>query len=82
LAQGEKTELKLILKSDGPSSLEALKYALDSLTPPENVVIKKVHSDVGNFTDSDLSLAKASDSLLIGFNITMNVAMKKKADQL
>ncbi len=82
LAQWERTELKLILKSDGPSSLEALKHALDSLLPPENIFIKKVHSDVGNFTDSDLTLAKASDSLLIGYNITMNVAMKKKADQL
>lgn len=82
LAQGERTELKLILKADGPSSLEALKYAIDSLPLPENIFIKKVHCDVGNFTDSDLSLAKAADALLIGFNITMNVMFKKKADMI
>lgn len=43
------TELKLILKADGSSSLEALKQAVEGLEVPKNVTIKIVHSDVGHF---------------------------------
>lgn len=44
--QSKVSELKLILKADGSSSLEALKQAVDGLELPKNVVIKIVHSDV------------------------------------
>jgi len=59
------SELRLVLKSDGSSSLEALKQAVSGITLPKNVTIKVVHSDVGHFTDSDLSLAQASGALLL-----------------
>lgn len=72
----------MILKADGSSSLEALKQAVEGLTVPKNVLIKTVHSDVGYFGESDLSLAQASDALLIGFNITVNAILKKKAENL
>jgi translation initiation factor IF-2 len=55
----------LILKSDGSSSLEALKQAVNAIPLPKNVTLKVVHSDVGHFSESDLSLAQASSSLLL-----------------
>ncbi|RAL56729.1 translation initiation factor IF-2 [SR1 bacterium human oral taxon HOT-345] len=80
--QSKISELRLILKADGSSSLEALKQAVDGLSLPKNVTIKVVHSDVGYFGESDLSLAQASKALLIGFNISMNALLKKKAEGL
>lgn len=80
--QSKISELRLILKADGSSSLEALKQAVDGVHLPKNVNIKVVHSDVGYFGESDLSLAQASKALLLGFNISMNAALKKKAENL
>ena len=78
--QSKVSELRLILKADGSSSLEALKQAVDGVSLPKN--IKVVHSDVGYFGESDLSLAQASKALLLGFNISMNAVLKKKAENL
>ena len=78
----EKTELRLILKSDGSSSLAALKQAVEWVKVPENVIIKVIHSDVWYFSDSDLSLAQASKALLLWFNIWVNATLKKKAEQM
>ncbi len=75
-------ELKLILKSDGSSSLEALKQAVSGIQLPKNVTIKIIQANVGHFSDSDLSLAQASWALLLGFNISLNSILKKKADSL
>lgn len=74
--------LKLILKSDWSSSLEALQQAVNGIQLPKNVMIKIIHANVGHFTDSDLSLAHASWALLLGFNISMNAMLKKKADSM
>jgi translation initiation factor IF-2 len=57
--------LKLILKSDGSSSLDALKQAVNGIVTPDNVIIKIIHTDVGYFSESDLSLAQASKALLL-----------------
>lgn len=75
-------ELRLILKSDGLSSLDALKQAVDLVPLWDNVRIKVVHSDVWNFSESDLSLAHASQSMLLWFNIWIDASLKKKADNL
>ncbi|MDR2190707.1 MAG: translation initiation factor IF-2 [Candidatus Peribacteria bacterium] len=75
------SELRLILKAEGASSLEALLQAVQGLQLPKNVVIKIVHSDVGHFSESDVSLAQVSKSLLIGFNVSINSLLKKKAEQ-
>ena len=75
------SELRLILKAEGASSLEALVQAVQGLQLPKNVVIKIVHTDVGQFTESDVSLAQVSKSLLIGFNVSINSLLKKKAEQ-
>lgn len=76
------SELKLILKAEWASSLEALIQAVQGLSLPKNVAIKIVHSDVGYFSESDIGLAQVSKALLIGFNVSINNALKKKAEQL
>ncbi len=73
-------ELRLILKSDWVSSLDALRQAVELVPLWDNVRIKIVHSDVWNFSESDLWLAQASKSMLLGFNIWINASLKKKAD--
>lgn len=78
----KQAELRLILKSDGSSSLEALKQAVNAMELPKNVTIKIVHADAGYFSDSDLALAQASGALLLGYNISMNAMLKKKAESL
>lgn len=78
----KEAELRLILKSDGSSSLEALKQAIAGIQLPKSVTIKVIHTDVGHFNDSDISLGQASGALLIGFNITLNALLKKKAENL
>ncbi len=75
-------ELKLILKSDWSSSLEALQQAVTWIQLPKNVTIKVIQAGVWQFNESDLSLAQASWALLLGFNISMNAILKKKADSL
>jgi len=75
-------ELKLILKSDGSSSLEALQQAVNGIQLPKNVTMKVIQANVWQFTESDLWLAQASWALLLGFNISMNAILKKKADAM
>jgi translation initiation factor IF-2 len=45
--------------------LDALKQAVGGIDTPDNVVIKIIHTDVGHFSESDLSLAQASKALLL-----------------
>jgi translation initiation factor IF-2 len=80
--KGEKVQLKLILKADSFGSLEALKYAAQKVELPEGIELKIVHHDVGAITDSDLIFAKAAEALVIGFNVSIPGALKKRADQL
>lgn len=75
-------ELKLILKSDGSSSLEALQQAVSAIELPKNVTMRVIQTGVWQFNESDISLAQASWALLLWFNISMNVLLKKKADSL
>ena len=75
------SELRLILKAEWASSLEALQQAVQWLELPKNVTIKVIHSDVGQFSESDVSLGKVAKALLIWFNVSINSILKKKADQ-
>ena len=59
-----------------------MKQAVAGIQLPKNVTIKVVHADVGYFSESDLALAQASWALLLGFNISMNAILKKKADNM
>lgn len=75
------SELSLILKAEGASSLEALIQAVETLELPKNVALKIVHSWVWQFSETDLSLAQTTKSILLWFNVSITSMLKKKADQ-
>lgn len=79
--QWDKVMINLVVRADSWGSLEALKYSVSSLPMPEKIELRIVHSDIGNFSESDLDLARASKSLMIGFNNTITMDLKKKAEQ-
>ncbi len=82
ISEGQMTQVNLLIKADSRGSLEALKAAISQIETPDNIMFKVVHDDIGNFFDSDLDLAKASDALLIWFGISMSTMIKAKIDQM
>ena len=78
--QNSKEELNIIIKSDVQGSSEALKSAINRIEHPE-VKANIILSDIGMINESDVSLAKASSALLIGFNVKPNNQAKKLAEQ-
>ena len=76
----EKDELNIIIKSDVQGSSEALKMAINKIEHKE-VEPKIILSDIGMINETDVSLAKASNAVLIGFNIKPNREAKKLADE-
>jgi translation initiation factor IF-2 len=75
-----KEELNIIIKSDVQGSSEALKNAINKIEHAE-VKANIILSDIGMINESDVSLAKASNALLIGFNVKPNNQAKKLAEQ-
>ena len=75
-----KDELNIIIKSDVQGSSEALKMAINKIEHNE-VEAKIILSDIGMINETDVSLAKASDAILIGFNVKPNREAKKLADE-
>lgn len=82
IQSADKTELLLILKATWASSLDALNQAVQTIETPANVSIKVIRSDVGQFTESDLSLAQASKALLLWFDVALPAILKKQAQSL
>ncbi len=76
----EKDELNIIIKSDVQGSSEALKMAIDKIQHKE-VEAKIILSDIGMINETDVSLAKASNAILIGFNVKPNREAKKLAEE-
>ena len=76
----EKEELNIIIKSDVQGSSEALKMAINKIQHSE-VEAKIILSDIGMIDESDVSWAKASNAILIGFNVKPNREAKKLADE-
>jgi len=75
-----KEELNIIIKSDVQGSSEALKSSINKIEHPE-VKANIILSDIGTINESDVSLAKASNAFLIGFNVKPNNQAKKLAEQ-
>ena len=75
----EKEELNIIIKSDVQGSSEALKMAINRIEHDE-VEAKIILSDIGMINETDVSLAKASSAILIGFNVKPNREAKKLAE--
>ena len=67
--RGVVEELKLILKGDVSGSVEALEDALVKLDVGEDVSLRVIHRGVGAITENDVTLASASDAVIIGFNV-------------
>ena len=74
-----KKELNIILKSDVQGSSEALKNAINKIEHPE-VKPKIILFDIGMINETDVSLAKASNAIIIGYNIKPNREAKKSAE--
>ena len=74
-----KNELNIVLKSDVHGSSEALKMAINKIEHSE-VDAKIILSDIGMINETDVSLAKASNAILIGFNVKPNREAKKLAE--
>lgn len=68
IQEGDVEELKVIIKADVQGSLEALKDALVKLST-DSCRLLVVHTAVGGIKESDVSLATASDAIIIGFNV-------------
>ena len=77
---GEISVLNVVLKADVQGSTEAIVDALTRLSTPE-VQVKIVASGVGGINESDVTLAKTSRALLIGFNVRADSVAKKLADE-
>jgi len=69
LKEGEKTQLNLILKGDVSGSVEAVEDALLKIDVGEEVSLRIISRGVGAITENDINLAKASDAVILGFNV-------------
>jgi translation initiation factor IF-2 len=78
IAAGEIKELPLIVKSDVQGSMEAISGSLSKLST-EEVKANILHSAVGEITESDVTLAKASHAMIIGFNVRANPQAREAA---
>ena len=72
-------ELPIVIKSDVHGSSEALKNAIEKIKHPE-VTPKIILSNIGIITETDVTLARASNAILIGFNVRPNKEAKKLAE--
>ena len=80
IKEGSLKELNLIVKADVQGSVEAVKQSLLKLSN-EEVVVKIIHSGVGAINESDVSLASASNAIIIGFNIRPDAMAKSIAER-
>ncbi|WP_036728784.1 translation initiation factor IF-2 [Peptoniphilus mikwangii] len=72
IKEGEMKELNVVVKADVKGSVEALNQSLLKLTN-EEVKINIIHSGAGGINESDISLASASNAIVIGFNVRPNI---------
>ncbi|WP_342469829.1 translation initiation factor IF-2 [Ureibacillus sp. FSL K6-3587] len=80
MSQGDIKELNLIIKADVQGSVEALASSFMKINV-EGVNVKIIHTGVGAITESDISLAAASNAIVIGFNVRPDVNAKRAAEQ-
>ena len=77
---GEVKEVKIVLKADVQGSIEAVANALTKLTT-ETVGVNVISTGVGGITESDVSLAKASSAIIVGFNVRPAGKAQQLAEQ-
>ena len=79
IKEGTLKDLNLIVKADVQGSVEALRQSLLKLSNDE-VIVKIIHSAVGAINESDVTLASASNAIIIGFNVRPDAQAKSTAD--
>ena len=80
IKEGDLKELNLVVKADVQGSVEAVKQSLLKLSN-EEVVVKCIHGGVGAINESDVTLASASNAIIIGFNVKPDVQAKATAER-
>ncbi len=80
IKEGNLKELNLIVKADVQGSVEAVKQSLMKLSN-EEVVVKCIHGGVGAINESDVTLAGASNAIIIGFNVRTDATAKATAER-
>lgn len=80
IKMGDFHELNLIVKADVDGSVEALSDSLIKLSTP-NIQVNVIHKAVGAISESDVSLASASNAIIIGFDVRPSGAAKRLAEQ-
>jgi translation initiation factor IF-2 len=78
IKEGQAEELPLVIKSDVQGSVEAIVGALEKLST-EEVAVRVLHTGVGGINESDITLARATDALVIGFNVRANPQAREMA---
>ena len=80
IQEGNLKELGIVVKADVQGSVEAMKQSLLKLSNDE-VVVKIIHGGVGAINESDVSLASASNAIIIGFNVRPDATAKETAER-
>ena len=80
MSHGDVKELNLIVKADVQGTVEAMAASLMKIDV-EGVNVKIIHTGAGAITESDISLAAASNAIVIGFNVRPDVNAKRAADE-
>ena len=85
MEQGKVTQLNLILKGDVSGSVEAVEDALLKIDVGDEVSLRIIHRGVGSITENDVTLASASDAVILGFNVrpegnARDMAVKEHVD--
>ena len=78
IKSGERKELALIVKADVQGSVEAVKASLEKLSN-EEVNVRVIHGAVGAINESDVTLAAASNAIIVGFNVRPDSAARESA---
>jgi len=77
---GEVKELRVIIKADVQGSVDVLREAAEEIRN-EEVRVRVLHAAVGGVTESDVSLAEASQAVIIGFNVIPSARARQEAEQ-
>lgn len=80
IALGDFKELNLVVKGDVDGSIEALSDSLIKLST-EKIQVNVIHKAVGQISESDVTLASASDAIIIGFQVRPSAAARRLAEQ-
>ncbi len=79
MKEGSAKELNIIVKADVQGSVEAVRQSLEKLSNDE-VKVKVIHGGVGAITESDVTLASASNAIIVGFNVRPDAGGRSAAE--